>query len=144
MRRPSTLTLAALAAATLLFGAACSDDSSQEDSATTELASATTSAAEAMPTKIISLSPSLTETLFAIGAGEQVIAVDALSNYPADAPVTDLSGFEPNVEAIAQYEPDLVVVSDDLNNVVSGLQALDIPVRTRRWPRCSARSRTAP
>ena len=146
MRRPSTLTLATLAAATLLFGAACSDDDPQEDSATTEqaasasppaeaspttpaaAASPTTPAAEASPTKIISLSPSLTETLFAIGAGEQVIAVDALSNYPADAPVTDLSGFEPNVEAIAQYEPDLVVVSDDLNNVVSGLQALDIPV----------------
>ena len=145
MRRPSPLALATLTA-TLLFGAACSDDSSQEDSATTEQASgttlaaeasattsaaeasATTSAAEATPTKIISLSPSLTETLFAVGAGDQVIAVDALSNYPADAPVTDLSGFEPNVEAIAQYEPDLVMVSDDLNNVVSGLQALDIPV----------------
>ena len=127
MRRPSPLALATLTA-TLLFGAACSDDSSQEDSATTELASATTSAAEAMPTKIISLSPSLTETLFAVGAGDQVIAVDVLSNYPADAPVTDLSGVEPNVEAIAQYGPDLVMVSDDLNNVVIGLQALDIPV----------------
>ncbi len=136
MRRPSPLTLATLAA-TLLFGAACSDDNPQEESATTEQAasttpaveaSPTTPAAEASPTKIISLSPSLTETLFAVGAGEQVIAVDALSNYPADAPVTDLSGFEPNVEAIAQYAPDLVVVSDDLNNVVSGLEALDIPV----------------
>ena len=64
-----------------------------------------------MPARIVSLSPTHTEMLFAIGAGDQVIAVDDQSNYPpeADAVRTDLSGFEPNVEAIAGYEPDLVV-----------------------------------
>ena len=66
-----------------------------------------------VPQRIVSLSPTATEMLFAIGAGDQVIAVDDQSNYPAEATVrTDLSGFTPNVEAIAGYEPDLVVTSD--------------------------------
>ena len=64
---------------------------------------------EDRPERIVSLSPTATEMLFAIGAGDQVEAVDDQSNYPPDAPVTDLSGFEPNLEAIASYEPDLVV-----------------------------------
>ena len=41
--------------------------------------------------------------------GKQVVAVDDQSNYPASAPRTKLSGFTPNVEAIAKYKPDLVV-----------------------------------
>ena len=65
----------------------------------------------ARPTRIVSLSPTSTEILFAIGAGTQVIAVDDQSNYPASAPKTTLSGFEPNIEAIASYRPDLVVFS---------------------------------
>jgi iron complex transport system substrate-binding protein len=80
------------------------------------------------PDAIVSLSATATESLFAIGAGEQVIAVDDQSNYPADAPVTDLSGFEPNVEAIAGYEPDLVVAAYDPGGLVDGLEKLDIPV----------------
>ncbi|MGH8950846.1 MAG: ABC transporter substrate-binding protein [Acidimicrobiia bacterium] len=83
---------------------------------------------EQAPQRIVSLAPTATEVLFAIGAGDQVVAVDEFSTYPAEAPITDLSGFEPNVEAVAGYEPDLVVVSDDLNDVVAGLQAVDIPV----------------
>ncbi len=83
---------------------------------------------EAAPERIVSLSPSATETLFAIGAGEQVIAVDAFSNYPAEAPVTELSGWDPNVEAVVGYEPDLVVIANDANELVASLTALDIPV----------------
>ena len=51
--------------------------------------------------RIVSLSPTHTEMLFAIGAGDQVVAVDSLSNYPPEAAdvVTDLSAYEPNVEA---------------------------------------------
>lgn len=82
----------------------------------------------AKPTKIVSMSPTATEMLFAIGAGDQVVAVDSYSNFPATAPITDLSAFEPNVEAIAGYAPDLVVLSDDQGGVVSGLGALKIPV----------------
>lgn len=80
------------------------------------------------PKKIVSLSPTTTEMLFAIGAGTQVTAVDDQSNYPAEAPKTDLSGFKPNAEAIAAKNPDLVVLSDDMNKIVSQLGTLKIPV----------------
>jgi iron complex transport system substrate-binding protein len=80
------------------------------------------------PDAIVSLSATATESLFAIGAGDQVIAVDDQSNYPAEAPATDLSGFQPNVEAIAGYEPDLVVAAYDPGGLVDGLEKLDIPV----------------
>ena len=78
--------------------------------------------------RIVSISPTATESLFAIGAGSQVVAVDDLSTYPADAPVTELTAFQPNVEAIAAFEPTLVVLSFDPGDVVAGLEALDIPV----------------
>lgn len=80
------------------------------------------------PEAIISLSPTATEMLFAIGAGDQVIAVDEYSTFPAAAPTTDLSGFTPNMEAIASYEPDLVIVSNDIEDIIATLGALDIPV----------------
>ncbi|GIE81294.1 ABC transporter substrate-binding protein [Actinoplanes philippinensis] len=80
------------------------------------------------PDKIVSLSPTATEMLFAIGAGPQVIAVDDQSTYPAEAPKTDLSGFKPNAEAIAAKEPDLVVISGDADGIVAQLGKLAIPV----------------
>ncbi|MEY4492759.1 MAG: hypothetical protein RL355_108 [Actinomycetota bacterium] len=80
------------------------------------------------PDAIISLSPTATEMLFAIGAGSQVIAVDDQSNFPADAPKSDLSGFTPNVEAIVAKQPDLVVISNDIDNLVASLQAANVPV----------------
>ena len=83
---------------------------------------------ETRPTRIISISPTATEMLFALGAGDQVVAVDEFSTFPASAPVTDLSGFQPSVEAIASYEPDLVVVSFDPNELVASLAAVGIPV----------------
>ena len=76
--------------------------------------------------RIISLSPTATEILFAIGAGEKVVAVDDQSNFPSNAPVTDLSGYTPNVEAIAAYDPDLVVTSYDPGDLVDGLNVLGI------------------
>lgn len=82
----------------------------------------------AAPQRIVSLSPTATETLFAIGAGKQVVAVDDQSDYPKQAPRTSLSGFTPNVEAIAGYEPDLVVVSYDPNGLVATLRGLGIRV----------------
>lgn len=80
------------------------------------------------PGAIISLSATATEMLFAIGAGDQVVAVDELSDFPAEAPTTDLSGFTPNVEAIASYAPDLVILSFDPEGLVASLASLDIPV----------------
>jgi iron complex transport system substrate-binding protein len=80
------------------------------------------------PHRIVALSPSATEMLFAIGAGSQVVAVDDQSNYPPTAPTTKLSGFQPNIEAIAGYTPDLVVAAEDLGGLVHGVQALNIPI----------------
>jgi iron complex transport system substrate-binding protein len=82
---------------------------------------------DAQPEAIVSMSATATEMLYAIGAGPQVEAVDTTSNYPADVPTTDLSAFTPNAEAIAGYQPDLVVLSDDLNGIVDALDALHIP-----------------
>jgi len=82
----------------------------------------------ALPHRIVSLSPTATESLFAIGAGPQVVAVDNQSDYPKQAPHTSLSGFTPNVEAIAGYKPELVVVSYDPNGLVSTLRKLGIRV----------------
>jgi iron complex transport system substrate-binding protein len=80
------------------------------------------------PERIVSLSPTTTEMLFAIDAGPQVVAVDDQSNYPADAPKTSLSGFKPNAEAVAARNPDLVVLSDDIDKIVDQLTRLKIPV----------------
>ena len=81
----------------------------------------------AQPQKIISLSPTTTEMLYAIGAGPQVLAVDDQSTYPAEAPRSELSGFQPNAEAVAAKDPDLVVLTTDTNKVVDQLGALKVP-----------------
>ena len=80
------------------------------------------------PARIVSLSPTATETLFAIGAGSQVVAVDDQSDYPKSAPQTSLSGFTPNVEAIAGYRPDLVVIAYDPKGLSGALGRLGIAV----------------
>jgi iron complex transport system substrate-binding protein len=82
----------------------------------------------AQPHRIVSLSPTATEMLYAIDAGTQVVAVDDQSNFPAGVPKSDLSGFKPNAEAIAAKTPDLVVIQDDPNKVVEQLTTLKIPV----------------
>jgi iron complex transport system substrate-binding protein len=79
------------------------------------------------PEAIVSLSPSSTEILFAIGAGSSVIAVDDQSNYPPEAPLVEgLSGWNVNIEAVASFEPDLVIVSD--SDIQEELEVLGIRV----------------
>ena len=78
------------------------------------------------PSRIVSISTVATEMLFAIGAGDRVVAVDSMSNFPSDAPVTDLSGFEPNVEAILGFAPDLVILSYDPGDVVASLDVAGV------------------
>ena len=79
------------------------------------------------PSSIISLSPTATEMLWAVGAGDQVVAVDDQSDYPEDVPVTELSGYEPNVEAILAKEPDLVLTESDQGDLVAGLEKARVP-----------------
>ena len=141
-RRTTALVVLSL----LLLGASCGSStgsnqvaiSANQETATTEAVATTTEAVDEttttevmepeFPEAIISLSPTATEILFAIGAGGQVVAVDEYSTYPEEAPTTDLSGFTPNIEAIAEYEPDLVVISYDPGDLVVGLELLDIDV----------------
>jgi iron complex transport system substrate-binding protein len=78
------------------------------------------------PKRIISLSPSITEILFEIGSGNKVIAVDNLSNYPNEAPITDISAYDPNVEAISLLNPDLVILSYNIKNLKAALKKIGI------------------
>ncbi len=86
------------------------------------------------PRRIVSLSPSATEDLFAIGAGPQVVAVDSDSTLPKQAPHTNLSAYHPSVEAIAKYRPELVVIADDINHIAEQLAKLGVPVLTYPSP----------
>lgn len=120
-----------LVALPLLVAAACGGDDSSADSgsvASSEVPAGATP--EGAPTRIVSLSPTHTEMLFALDAASQVIAVDSLSNHPEEAAavLTDLSAYEPNVEAISAYEPDLVVIADDFTGLTEQLDAIGIPV----------------
>lgn len=83
---------------------------------------------EDQPERIVSLSPTSTEMLFAIGSGDQVIAADEYSTYPEEAPRVDgLSGYTPNVEAVLEYDPDLVVVTPTGEGIIDGLTAAGVP-----------------
>jgi iron complex transport system substrate-binding protein len=82
----------------------------------------------AAPKRIVSLSATATEDLAAVGAQAQVVAVDDQSDFPAAMPKTALSGYKPDVEAISKYNPDLVIVSYDANQIVEQLTKLGVPV----------------
>ena len=85
---------------------------------------------ESQPMRIVSLSPTATEMLYAVGAGSQVVAVDEYSNYPQEAVDlgTKLSGYEPNIEAISEFTPDLVIASYDPGSLVQQLGEIGVPV----------------
>ncbi len=80
------------------------------------------------PTAIISLSASATEMLYAVGAGDQVKAVDQYSNYPPQAPKTKLSGLEPNLESLIADKPDLVIIDADRSGLDKRLTSLGVPL----------------
>lgn len=122
--RARSLLLAPLAAVALI-ASACSGGAG--DTNPTDTATDQTSAASE-PQAIVSLAPATTEMLYAVGAGDQVVAVDERSDYPAEAPVTELSGYTPNLEAILGYGPDLVVLSDDNGDIISGLERAGVEV----------------
>ena len=89
----------------------------------------------ARPMRIVSLAPSVTETLFAIGAGPQVVGRTKFCNYPPEvASLPEIGGFSAksiSVEAILALEPDLVVAgSRSQKDVVAALAAQGITVFT--------------
>jgi iron complex transport system substrate-binding protein len=127
-----------------LVAAACGSDDSSDDAAgvpaapstITDADSATTSSpsvessvpADDVDLRVVSLSPTHTEMMFAIGAGDQLVAVDEFSDYPVEAQElpNNLSAFDNNVEAIAAYEPDLVLIGGDFNGLGPQLDTLGI------------------
>jgi iron complex transport system substrate-binding protein len=128
-------------ALSLLGAAACGDDSvSARDKKvrrTTVPSSTTTTVSPPVgqPTRIVSLSPTHTETLFAIGAGSQVVAVDRTSTYPLQAPVSDLDVTNLNIELLTSFQPDLVILEAAEQSVLDQLNVLDIAVLDLPIPR---------
>jgi iron complex transport system substrate-binding protein len=123
-RRFLTAGIATLAL--VIAGCSSSDDASSSEGTTTVSSEGTAPAVSGTPQAIVSLSPTTTEMLYAVGAGDQVIAVDDQSDYPEGVPVTDLSGYNPNVEAILGYEPDLVLATADNGDLVAGLESAGV------------------
>jgi iron complex transport system substrate-binding protein len=81
-----------------------------------------------IPKAVVSLSPTATETLFALGAGGLVKAVDNLSSYPPSAPRTDLIGATPDIDKLMAFGPDLVVLSEDPAGTAATLVARGVTV----------------
>jgi iron complex transport system substrate-binding protein len=78
--------------------------------------------------RIVSLSPSTTETLFALGLGEKVVGVTSFCNYPPEVKGKARVGgyFNPNYEAMAALEPDLVIILPEQENVKNFLDELGL------------------
>ncbi|SFB37166.1 iron complex transport system substrate-binding protein [Amycolatopsis marina] len=144
-RRPRTTAVltALLLGVSTLAGCADREDSAPQEAddagsfpVTVQADGAPSVTIEQRPGRIVSLSPSATETLYAVGAGEQVVAVDDQSTYPEQAPRTDLSGLNVDPEAILSHNPDLVVVYADADNKLAetlgkaGAQTLVLPDAT--------------
>ena len=139
-RRPSRRLLGAVAGLALIAAACGSDDSSSSDAtqapAVDETSAPVSAASDGDPTgvgdgidqRVVSLSPTHTEMMFAIDAGDQLVAVDQFSDHPAEAQAlpNELSAFDNNVEAIAAYEPDLVLIGGDFNGLGPQLDELGI------------------
>jgi iron complex transport system substrate-binding protein len=136
-RRFARRLLGAVAGLALITAACGSDDSSSADSTQPAVADTATPSGTAVPDadadagigqRVVSLSPTHTEMMFAIGAGDQLVAVDQFSDYPAEAQAlpNELSAFDNNVEAIAAYEPDLVLIGGDFNGLGPQLDELGI------------------
>lgn len=79
------------------------------------------------PTRILSLSASATQMLYAVGAGPQVVGVDKYSTYPPNAPRTKFTGYESSAEDYLPLRPDLVLLAFNTTNLVAQLEKLHIP-----------------
>jgi iron complex transport system substrate-binding protein len=82
------------------------------------------------PTRIISHVPSITETIFALGLGDKLVADDDYSDYPEAAKTKPKIGgyFTPNIEEIVAMKPDLVLTDGEVPDLITKLDSLGIPV----------------
>lgn len=85
---------------------------------------------EVQPKRIVSMSPGATETLFAIGAGPRVIAVDQFSDFPAEGTraLTRVDYSRPSPEQVIALRPDLVLMSGRQRDQVQRFRDLGVPV----------------
>lgn len=85
---------------------------------------------EKAPEKVVTLVPSETEIMFAIGAGDQVVGVDEFSNYPEEAASKAKVGdMNTNIEAVVALNPDMVLASSGMNaDAITKLRGLNIKV----------------
>jgi iron complex transport system substrate-binding protein len=79
------------------------------------------------PDRILSLSASATQMLYAIGAGSQVVGVDKYSTYPPNAPRTKFTGYESSAEDYLYLKPDLVIFAFETGTLIQQLRVLHIP-----------------
>ncbi len=132
--------------AVLAFAAACGDDDGGSDATPTAVATATATEVSAYPLTIIddagveltfeeapdsivALAPSFVEVLFALGAGDAIVAADENTDFPPEAEsIPKISGFSPSVEGIVSFEPDLVLIFFDPGDLQSSLISLGVPV----------------
>lgn len=131
-----------LLAGTLLFAACGADPDNTKPSTTEPAVAETTAGAEttvaeesadakkSAAERIVSLSATATEMLYAIGAQDQLVAVDNYSNYPQEAAdfATKIDAFEPSVEAISELDPTVVLLTYDPGDLQAQLEKLDIKV----------------
>lgn len=86
---------------------------------------------QAAPERIISLAPSVTENLFALGVGDKVVGVTSWCDFPAEARSRTIVGdaMTLNLEVILSLEPDLIVADVNLTpGHIETLQSLELPV----------------
>jgi len=78
--------------------------------------------------RIVSLAPSITETLFALDLGDNVIAVSDYCDFPAEVlNLPKVGGYvDPNLEAIVALQPDLVILLANQQRTIDQLQQLNI------------------
>ena len=90
----------------------------------------TAEAPESAPQRIVSLAPSITETLYALGLGDRVVGVTRYCLYPPEAQQTTIVGgfVDPSYEAILALRPDLVTVLEIHTEARQRLHTLDVPV----------------
>ncbi|MCH7809067.1 MAG: ABC transporter substrate-binding protein [Chloroflexi bacterium] len=140
--------LAGIIIAVLVFAAACGDDDAGGDATPTQTQEFTAAPTEVSaypltiiddagveltfeesPDSIVALAPSFVEVLFAVGAGDAIVAADENTDYPPEAEsIQKISGFSPSVEGIVSYEPDLVLIFFDPGDLQSSLISLGVPV----------------
>ena len=98
------------------------------------------------PRRVISTAPSFTEMLFAIGAGERVVAVSTYCHYPAAVNQLPRVGsyLQPNVEAIARLRPDLVLVHSEQKQTLVQLERMGIKTLALRNTTLEETLRSAP